>query len=51
MLKNVLQKSIDTPVKVVVYNSKARETRGNCKQVNVKTLLCFESMDKYISVY
>ena len=28
MLKNVLQKNIDQPVKMIVYNSKSRTTRG-----------------------
>ena len=31
MLKQILQKYIDQPVKLIVYNSKSRNTRGRCK--------------------
>ena len=37
MLKQILQKYVDQPVKMVVYNSKSRTTRGqSCeRQINV----------------
>jgi S1-C subfamily serine protease len=29
LLKNILQKNVDNSIKVLVYNSKARDTRGD----------------------
>ena len=34
MLKQILQKYVDQPVKMVVYNSKCRNTRGQCVLVS-----------------